>query len=67
MADVPHDIYPLVNESDVVFFLHRTRFVTDLDQYYNDDAIVKAAQPKNRNGDTGVINIRFNGFTTSFE
>lgn len=73
LADVPHDIYPLVNESDVVFFLHRTRFVTDLDQYYNDDAIVKAAQPvkiiveKNRNGDTGVINIRFNGFTTSFE
>ena len=73
LADVPHDIYPLVNESDVVFFLHRTRFLTDLDQYYNDDAIVKAAQPvkiiveKNRNGDTGVINIRFNGFTTSFE
>ena len=38
LADVPHDIYTLVNESDVVFFLHRTRFVTDLDQYYNDDS-----------------------------
>lgn len=75
LADVPHDMYSLIDESDVVLFLHRARFVTDLNYYddWGDDVIAKASQTvkiiieKNRNEDTGVLNLRFNGYTTSFE
>lgn len=74
LADVPHDMYPLVNESDVVLFLHRPRFATELDPYDDyGDAIAKSGQTvkviieKNINGETGMLSIRFNGFTTSFE
>lgn len=73
LADVPSDMYPLINESDVVFFLHRSRYVTESNQYSYDDEIARKAQKvkvlieKNINGDNGLFYFYFNGDTSAFD